>query len=473
MKLINHDVYKFDDFLPIYNWFYPLSGHSTPSLSGDNSSEIFNVIPKAIGRALYIHIPFCETICTFCPFVRGKFTNRNIIESYVQALMNEIKFKARYKTVTDVPIHAIFIGGGTPSMLSPEQLERIGKLLHNCFDFSQLKEFSFEFEIKSIRPDLIDSLLSIGGTHARFGVQTFSPRFREAFNLSYTQEELETGAALLKKKMKYVSCDMLFGMNGQSIDELEQDINCAVSLGLDNIDYYPINNLMTQLKLHKYFKEENLLPHSGSTKHYMNMFVRKALEEHNFYPHNGHGYVKHAVPSVNVVSDEYSFIYHDHVYGSLDYDLIGFGNNAISSFAGYTTQNTTSRHKYINLARDNIFKHVAHSHGHNLDICRPISLTLPYHGKVAKTSIDMELIPLEIKERLKHLIESQLIVETDDSYELTRIGWEWYSCIMYYLLPSSERSVVADIVKRGRKNPHRKIETNGIQMTSVSPQVPA
>src|SRR5215472_9119126 len=118
-------VLKFDKQIPVYNWYYPY-GDDEQKLANplDVYEELAGYHPHR--RALYFHIPFCETICSFCPFVRGSYKHEDEVERYVQALLTEVKRKHQFATLAHQPVDTIYFGGGTPSVLEPDQIRRIG-----------------------------------------------------------------------------------------------------------------------------------------------------------------------------------------------------------------------------------------------------------------------------------------------------------------------------------------------------------
>src|ERR1043165_3351889 len=85
---------KFDAHLPLYNWFHPVSGQETTRMDRDALYSSINIEPIR-SRALYVHIPFCETICTFCPLIRGMYKGDEQVEAYVRALLTEFELKSR------------------------------------------------------------------------------------------------------------------------------------------------------------------------------------------------------------------------------------------------------------------------------------------------------------------------------------------------------------------------------------------
>ena len=469
-------IYKFDSFLPIYNWLYPLSGRRAhrPDNPSRNSSLELIAHAELKSRALYVHVPFCETICSFCPFVRGEYRDSSLIEAYTKAIISEITRKgAILNRHRQVSVRSIFVGGGTPSILKPEQARNIIEALKNNFDVSQLEEFSFEFEVKSITEELAETLRDCGVTHARFGLQTFDTNYRNLFSLTSTVEQIERAATMLPKYFRYVSCDLLYGMNGQTDVQFVSDIKRVTDLGLNNIDFYPINNVVTQKKLHAAFRKQNLAPISGMTKFYMNAALRQIMLSRGFLPHNGHGYVRCDAGELRlnpVVTKKYSFVYHEHVYGYNGCDVIGFGVNAISSTQGFVLCNEPSREKYIrDINNKGQFVFTVFEHSKEIDAARPICLHLPYHGEVDLMDTEWSLVPDDIKTKIDALLESDLLTANGTRLALTLDGWHWYTNIMYWLLPKLERMAVDTMIKQTLKTPGRTIEETSVPMTAELP----
>jgi coproporphyrinogen III oxidase-like Fe-S oxidoreductase len=181
-----------------------------------------------------------------------------------------------------------------------------------------------------------------------------------------------------------------------------------------------------------------------------------------YQPHNGHGYVK--VDSAELTKDivttrTYKFKYHEHVYGYLGYDVIGFGVNAISSTSGYSIQNVGSREKYIkSILIGDLTPFVVYEHLPEIDAARPLALHLPYHGYVAKAELDWAKIPAECVKALDELCEVGLISESADALHLTHEGWQWYVNVMHYLLPESQKAGVWAMTKKALYDKRRDIE---------------
>lgn len=442
--LAEASLLKFDKQFPIYNFFFP--GQRAAREGASFASALHSGNRHARSRALYFHIPFCETICNFCPFTRGTYRNADVIERYVGDLLKEIELKAAMVDLRAVPVRAIFFGGGTPSLLSPEQIRRIGERIRHHFDLSHIEEYSFEIEVKSLTEERAEAMREIGVTHPRFGLQTFNPQWREMFDLTATLDQIYAAAQCLKPRFPRQSFDLLYGMNGANEDMMLQDLEQAVALGTTNIDVYPIDNVMTQVTLHRKIAKAARVPTSASRKFSMRLLADEFLRHAGFSPHNGHGYVRGKCAADTVVSADYSFVYHEHVYGYDDCDLLGFGVNAISAVFGHVMTNTHSRSLYRDsLARGHLPVAIS-EHERSLDHARPIILRLPYHGTVNKHRIDLANVPADVMDRLRGLMDAGLVRETANTYDLTRLGWHWYVNMMVYLMPSRERAMLNRLV---------------------------
>ena len=459
MKLVNNGLIKFDYQFPLYNFFFPSQSMNVFRPSGTQLSDLLNESnTKAKSRALYFHIPFCDAICSFCPFTRGLYKNEEDIDRYTKALINEVEYKSRLMDFKAVPVRAIFFGGGTPSLLSPQNINDIGEALHRFFDMSTVEEFSFEFNITSVSRERTVALADIGVTHARFGLQTIDPTWRKLFNLNEDIAEIERAAELLVPTFEHVLCDIMYGMNGSNEAQTLTDIDKAVELGLSNIDIYPINNVVTSVKLHKQIKERTAEVFPAMRKLNMKLMIDEHMRQKGYLPYNGHGYVRRPSAKPTLITPDYSFIYHEHVYGYADHDLLGFGVGAISSVAQNVITNTSLREQYI--AKMNAGDYVCQvsQHAPVLDLLKPVVLRLPYHGEIEKSKVAMSQLPQGLLARLQELAEADLITETPTRYELTKLGWLWYSNIMFYLIPESEQNILKKIV-------FEKLSANGRDIT--------
>lgn len=464
MQVRSAGFIKFDRQFPMYNFFFPAQGATAGQV---NLADVYATTTPVRHRALYFHIPFCETICSFCPFTRGKYHSKAEIDRYVDALLGEVKLKAAQIDLGAVPIRAIFFGGGTPSLLSPEHILRIGEAIHAEFDLSDLNEFSFEVEAKSFSEEKARALRTIGVTHPRFGLQTFNMKWRNIFHLTATLEQIYTTAELAIQYFPFQSFDLLYGMNGQDEGEIVEDLERAVALGTTNIDIYPIDNVMTQVTLHREIEKLNTPRTSATRKFTMNLLVDQAMRHSGFMPHNGHGYYRCTTDDA-VVTDKYSFVYHESVYGYQTHDLMGFGTNAISSTFGHVLTNERNREKYARAIASGAIPQHCSRHDTALDFARPLVLRLPYHGVAEKAHMLLDEVPSECIARLRQLEDEGLIEQGRDKFSLTKLGWYWYVNVMYFLMPKPDQQVQNRIIHAQLKDKGRRIVPSEVRYLDVA-----
>lgn len=309
-----------------------------------------------------------------------------------------------------------------------------------------VQEFSFEFSVTSVTEERIRALAAIGVTHARFGLQTMDREWRQLFNLDPDIGKIERAAELLNNQFEHVLCDILYGMNGSREQQTLVDIDKAVAMGVSNIDIYPINNAATSVKLHRQIKARFADVMPAMRKLNMKFMLDEHLRQYGYVPYNGHGYVRRPAAGSALFAEDYSFIYHEHVYGYADHDLLGFGVGAISSVAGHVITNISSREKYTRgMAQGEHLCQVSR-HDPLLDLVKPLVVRLAYHGSVDKRLVELGHVPEALMRRLDALIQAGLVLEDSQFYRLTRLGWLWYSNIMFYLMPASEQDILRKLV---------------------------
>lgn len=465
MRLRPDHILKFDQVLPIYNWFYPLNNTKINSNDWDSTLTSLPISDVNL-RALYIHIPFCRSICTFCPFTRSLKQNDSTVNKYVDALIKEIEMKSQYSTITAIPIEAIFFGGGSPSILSSRNFRRINIALRNSFDLSNLREFSVEMSLPDLSLEKIHAMKEIGVTHARFGIQTFNKEYRRHFKLTSPLNAINEQVPLLKKNFPIVSFDMMYGMDGQTENEFIDDLEKAVKVGVNNIAFYPINNLVTQLHLHQNLKEVGRKPLSGQTRFYMNVLLREFMKNAGFLPHNGHEYVAvddTEIQASPVTTRTYSFLYHKNLYACSDREILGFGVDAMSVTRGHFFQNTASLQKYINdVSEGRLPISFFGNHDKRTVESRGIILHLPYHGYIENDHVDWGAVHPETLCALNDTIKAGLVQTTSNGYKLTQEGWYWYVNMMYYLSPHKEQVMIDRFITKRNLDQNRLLDIGHI-----------
>jgi coproporphyrinogen III oxidase-like Fe-S oxidoreductase len=444
----NPTLLKFDRQLPTYNWLYPFDCDEQEI--ADPLSALAQLAPDSGRRALYIHIPFCETICSFCPFVRGEYGSEDEVDRYVRALLKEIEIKHEYQGVRAAPIECIYIGGGTPSVLRVEHYYQLGEALHRYFDLSQLKEFTMECEVKSVTLEKLKAWQDIGVTRTSFGVQTFNPMYRQLFNLTASVDQIRRVAGWVNERFESTNVDMIHSIGGQTLDALLQDVDDVNALQTTTVDYYTLNNSVAQLRMHRAFAEHNLPSLSAHTRLSYRMYLNEYLRSLGYVPNNSYSFTRSTAqpgsPRV-VIQRDPIFSYQDITYGYDDDYIDGYGAGARGYFGQFTASNINNREQYMarllsDKPQDWFFAYRCRE-GSNKGV-----VYFSYRGVLEKQRVDWATVEPEVRATLDEVVKNGLAVEKDDCYELTDTGWLYAVNIMYLLMPAYHQNILSESINR-------------------------
>lgn len=183
---------------------------------------------------LYVHIPFCSSFCIYCDFYSEVAPER--VDAYLEALSREA---ASRKSELSVPPTTLYVGGGTPSLLSERQFSRLSEILRKNFDLQAVEEFTVEANPDDITPEKLALWRSCGVNRLSIGVQSFCDK-----HLKWMRRRHDSAAAsrafLLAREAGFrnISLDLIFGYAGLSMREWEASVEEALSLGPEHISCY-------------------------------------------------------------------------------------------------------------------------------------------------------------------------------------------------------------------------------------------
>lgn len=189
-------------------------------------------------KAAYLHIPFCEHICYYCDFNKV-FLKGQPVDEYLQALDEEMNI-----TLQEVPaekLATIFVGGGTPTSLNEQQLERFCQSINNRLPKAEDSEFTFEANPGDLSKGKLQILKDAGVNRISLGVQTFNDelltkigRVHRANDVFYTIETIKTAG------FDNISIDLMFSLPTQTLTDFKQTLNTAFSLDLPHYSAYSL-----------------------------------------------------------------------------------------------------------------------------------------------------------------------------------------------------------------------------------------
>jgi putative oxygen-independent coproporphyrinogen III oxidase len=183
---------------------------------------------------LYIHIPFCRSRCSYCDFATGIYQGE-LADRYVRALVAEIAATAP----AGRPVDTIYFGGGTPSLLTPSQLERILVALHDRFVVDRDSEITLEMNPGTVTRDQLRAFRDLGVNRASFGAQTFDDAELAKLGRSHTSAEtLKTFHELRAAGFANVSFDLIAGLPGQTLAGWQRNIEQSLALQPEHLSFY-------------------------------------------------------------------------------------------------------------------------------------------------------------------------------------------------------------------------------------------
>jgi len=431
---------KFDKQLPMFNWPYPFdTGQEFPA----SNTDVYEGDQRQVSRtAAYFHIPFCETICNFCPFSRERLASDSDLDEYVEAITREIVLKRQY--LGRYTVDAIAVGGGTPSLLTPKQIESFGVALWHHLDLSQLREFTFEVEVKSVSRERLCAMRDIGVNRISFGAQTVSERFRHLFNLDATWKQVASSAALINETFPYTNADVLYGMAGETIEEFENDLLAVSGLNTTTVDVYPLNNLTAPIRMHRSLESAGLELLSGGIRHRFRRHASTVLGDLGYSPISGYAYARSGKREerwAGPVQQWPKFLYHDLYYGHDDDRIVGYGSSALSRLPGYNLYNVSNRRAYVRQLLSNDVLPYTYSGG--IRSAERGIVTFPYRGELDKRKVLWNQVPEESLLALQRATDADLVVDEGSRYVLTKQGWLFYANLMYYLMPSAAKATLS------------------------------
>lgn len=192
-------------------------------------------------QCAYIHIPFCKTKCTYCGFFQNG-TSQSIEDNYIDGLIGELKLASECPRLKDGLIHAVFIGGGTPTSLSPANSERLLKAIKEYLPLANDYELTLEGRIHDLIPENLEVWMNNGVNRMSIGIQSFNTKVRQMVGRLDTKETvLERLAALKAYGQCSVVIDLIYGLPGQTMEVWEQDLADLVKSGVDGADLYQLN----------------------------------------------------------------------------------------------------------------------------------------------------------------------------------------------------------------------------------------
>ena len=184
-------------------------------------------------KSAYIHIPFCNNICSYCDFCKLLY-NKNFVKKYLDALEKEII--NNYKNEI---LDTIYVGGGTPSSLSVSELNKLFSII-KIFKLCNEYEFTFEVNIEDITEEKLEILKENKVNRLSIGIESFNDKYLKYLGRNYTSDIINEKVELAKKYFDNINVDLMYALKNESLDDLEEDIDKILKLDIKHISCYSL-----------------------------------------------------------------------------------------------------------------------------------------------------------------------------------------------------------------------------------------
>ena len=266
----------------------------------------------------YVHIPFCDSICSYCDFVRIQ-KNEKFFSAWKDTLIKEIQ---EYK-ICD--LHTLYFGGGTPSLLDVYDFKQI----RNCFP-SSIDEFTVECNPESLNDEKLEAYEDLGVNRISLGVQSFKDEILQVCNRRHTAlQAISVIEKIKKSSIQTFSIDLIFGFPNQTMEDVKNDISMFLSLDIPHLSIYSL-----QIEENSVFGKKGIKPIDSDLEADMFEYITKTLE--------AAGYIHYEISSFCKPGHHSR---HNLAYWQ-DQDFYGIGCGASGRLNGIRYDNTSSLKEY-------------------------------------------------------------------------------------------------------------------------------
>ena len=333
----------FDARVPRYT-SYPPANHFVEGAGQRRQLDWLGSVSDGSEVSLYIHIPFCKRLCWFCACrTQGTKTMRPVV-AYVEILRKEIQ-AVRRTLPANIKMSRLHLGGGTPTILSPQTMSELLREVFDAFTPASGFEFSVEIDPTEAAPELLQTLVDFGLNRASLGVQDFAPKVQEAIGRIQTLEQTRDVISFLRERgLKSLNLDVLYGLPHQTLDSFTQTLEHVIALQPDRLAIYGYAHVPWVSKRQVMIKQDNL---PDSEARYTLAACADRIFTTNGYQAIG---IDHfAKPTDSLARADAEGHLHRNFQGYTDDQsavLLGFGASSISKFPQGYAQNAPATFAY-------------------------------------------------------------------------------------------------------------------------------
>jgi oxygen-independent coproporphyrinogen-3 oxidase len=382
----------------------------------------------ALPLSLYVHIPFCESLCYYCACNKIITKHHEKAAEYLRYLTREVELHTKL-IGTGQSVSQLHLGGGSPTFLTDDELRSLMAMLKRNFSFAPGGEYSIEIDPRTIDEKRLDTLADLGFNRLSFGVQDFDLAVQKAVHRVQPAEQVfSLVAAARSRGFESINVDLIYGLPKQSPESFDRTLEQVVELRPDRIALYAYAHLPERFKPQRRINTVEL-PSGGS---------KISMLSRSLAAFMGAGYVyvgmdHFALPEDALAVAKRQGRLHRNFHGystQPDCDLIALGVSSIGRIGATYSQNAKTLEEYYD----------ALDHG-NFPVVRGLALTrddlvrravimaLMCQGHVLFESVDLAYL-LEFRsyfakemDAMAALVEQGLVTMDDTGIQVTDKGW--------------------------------------------------
>ncbi|RRI01515.1 oxygen-independent coproporphyrinogen III oxidase [Mesorhizobium tamadayense] len=246
--------------LPWYT-IYPTVPEFSAAVGAESYQEWLNLLPADDSVSLYLHIPFCRSLCWYCGFPTTITCQDAPILNYLSVLRDEIRLVSE-QTPQPLPVSDVHFGGGTPTLIGPAEFLATMDFLRRRFAFRKTTAVAVEIDPRTFTDEMAEALAAAGVNRASLGVQSFDPIVQKAINR--VQSESQTAAAvqnLRRHGISRINFDLVLGLPHQTVQSCVQSATAAVAMRPNRLAVFAYSHIPSMIKNQRLIKEA-VLPDS-------------------------------------------------------------------------------------------------------------------------------------------------------------------------------------------------------------------
>ncbi len=403
---------------PVRYYFYPALEHAF--IESANQTQFLSILKNQkqneTENQLYIQIPFCKDLCSFCPFQTNVTTDGDTLSRYTASIIKEMKMLSELPYISSMTFDCIYFGGGSPSILDKNDIRNLFKAVFSFFNINKEAEITFEGEARTLsEPDKLDLLKEFNVNRISFGIQTYNDDLRKKLNIVASLKDIERLQKNASERgFQDINVDMLYNLPGQNMGDIEYDLEHLRQSGFDSVDYCTLQYFDINKKMKRDIVKGILLPKPSEEMHisFANQII-SGMKDIGYYNVGETVYSK--IPKLN----KFHKIAWGGGNGNYGAEILAIGAFSKGYINGFTYMNQANVKNYIQCIEDGEFPFETIS-GQLKDLNNRGAVFFPKFFKLSKRKTSVfETIPEEVR---NSWIESGMVYEENEEWKVSERG---------------------------------------------------